>query len=841
MAGQKSLATSHVAPVVAALSLGVALAAFIVAALYVYPCNGRQSQASAVWADETRQVITAINTLLVSSINAEAAQRGFLLTGDVSLLGLYNDAVASVRHEFSALQLLTVSNPGQQTRLKMLGGQVEGELAYLASSIEHLRDGDRNAAVETVRSGNGKVFMDAIHGTATAMVADAEQMLRVRQFEAMRLQQAANETGLLLATFGVISILIGCGAIITAVGAAGNTRRATATALDRLRLLNDLDLAPIMMRDLDGTIRLWSEGYHRLYGWTAEQAIGQSVHSLLETEYPVSQEEFNNDLLTKREWSGELRRRTRDGSNVTVLAHKRLAESIDGRKLSVMETGSDVTEARRLEADLRGNEARLHLFIENAPVGIAMFDNAMRYIAVSRRFVSDSRLDDQTPATLIGRCYYDLFPVIADHWRDAHRRVLAGETLASGKEPFQLADSHLNWARWQMSPWRNADGSIGGALLFTEDTTDRKAAEAALRDNEARLRLVQRVGGIAYFDRILSEEASTISEEFTRLVGLPPGQTQLTRPEILALVHPDDREWIASTTQLTLAHSGKLAGEFRIIRTDGVLRWIGVQIEIFPGPDGQPYRIIAALRDITEIVRAREVLAARHDDLERSNADLEEFAYTVAHDLKAPLRAIGHLTDWIGEDFKDSATLEAAQNLALLKSRVLRMQDLLAGLLVYSRVGQIDRTTEDVAVADVVSDIVSMQGIVANFAVTYEGEQIILRTQRVALQVVLENLIGNAVKHHDRPSGRIVVSTQRVDGLVEFRVADDGPGVAESCQLRVFGIFQTLRSRDDQESSGIGLAIVKRKVESHGGRIWIESAPPVRGATFVFTWKPITE
>jgi signal transduction histidine kinase len=335
----------------------------------------------------------------------------------------------------------------------------------------------------------------------------------------------------------------------------------------------------------------------------------------------------------------------------------------------------------------------------------------------------------------------------------------------------------------------------------------------------------------------LTEDTALISEAFAGLFNLPPVQTRLTLAEALVLVHPDDRDWITSLTQQTIAHDGKLSGEFRIIWSNGELRRINMQTEVFSGPDGQPYRIIAALRDVTEIVTARELLAAQRDELKRSNADLEEFTYAISHDLKSPLRGIGHLAEWIGEDIKDTTTTAVIDNLRLLQGRVVRMQNLLDGLLEYSRVGRTDCMTEDVSIADLVSDIIAMHAIQPNFPVTYDGGISTLRTERVALQVVLHNLISNAVKHHDRPDGHIVVGSRLVDGLAEFRVSDDGPGIEQRFHQRIFGIFQTLQSRDERESSGIGLAIVKRKIEVHGGKIWIESAPPARGTTFVFTWK----
>ncbi len=227
----------------------------------------------------------------------------------------------------------------------------------------------------------------------------------------------------------------------------------------------------------------------------------------------------------------------------------------------------------------------------------------------------------------------------------------------------------------------------------------------------------------------------------------------------------------------------------------------------------------------------------RQRDLERSNADLEEFAYAASHDLKAPLRAIGHLAQWIGEDLGAAANPDTVENLRMLQGRVARLQLLLDGLLAYSRVGRhTDAPVEDVDIAALVQDITAMLAPPPGFTVACEGEMPVIRTHRAPITVVLTNLIGNGVKHHDRSEGRITVAMRLQDGVAEFRVSDDGPGIAPRFHDRIFVIFQTLASRDDVESSGIGLAIVKKKVQAHGGRIWVESAPPARGSVFVFTW-----
>lgn len=238
--------------------------------------------------------------------------------------------------------------------------------------------------------------------------------------------------------------------------------------------------------------------------------------------------------------------------------------------------------------------------------------------------------------------------------------------------------------------------------------------------------------------------------------------------------------------------------------------------------------------------RLRDSLASltrRTEELERSNAELEQFAYVASHDLKAPLRAIASLSSWIEEDIQESLTEDTRQQMHLLRGRVHRMENLIEGILQYSRAGRTLNPPEKVQVNELLTEIRDSLAPPAGFQIQIAPNMPTIVAERVKLEQVFMNLLSNAMKHHDRPDGRIQISSRRLgNGLHEFAITDDGPGIAPQYHEKVFQIFQTLKARDEVESTGVGLAVVKKIVEEQGGTIHIESKEG-EGATFRFTWQ----
>jgi two-component system sensor kinase FixL len=250
--------------------------------------------------------------------------------------------------------------------------------------------------------------------------------------------------------------------------------------------------------------------------------------------------------------------------------------------------------------------------------------------------------------------------------------------------------------------------------------------------------------------------------------------------------------------------------------------------------DGQIVGRVWSFRDITAQTRLVQELENANRQLARVNKELNDFAYVVSHDLKAPLRGIKTLAGWIASDCGDRLDTEAKEQLSLMLNRVDRMHDLIDGILQYSRIGRITEEKARVDLNELVPQVVDLLVAPEHIEIAIRDELPVVECERTRITQVFQNLIGNAIKYMDKPHGRIAIGCSDDDGWWTFRVEDNGPGIDEKHHGRVFQLFQTLAPQDAYESTGIGLTLVKKIVELNGGRVWIESKLG-EGSTFFFT------
>jgi signal transduction histidine kinase/FixJ family two-component response regulator len=254
------------------------------------------------------------------------------------------------------------------------------------------------------------------------------------------------------------------------------------------------------------------------------------------------------------------------------------------------------------------------------------------------------------------------------------------------------------------------------------------------------------------------------------------------------------------------------------------------------------------LRDQVEASERTNISLARTSNLlQKRNQELDDFSHIASHDLQAPLRGISNLADWLIKDLEGQLPLESQHQLELIQSRVVQMTTLIHGLLQYALVGrdQIDPVT--VNISDLLAEVVDLLAPPADFIVKFTPNLPVLNTQALLLKQVLSNLIGNAIKYHrsannilsGNTSGKVEITVVDQDDLLLFTVVDNGLGIASENHQKIFGIFQTLVSRDDTKGMGIGLAVIKKIVESQGGTVQVKSQLG-EGSTFSFTWPKIS-
>ncbi len=490
-------------------------------------------------------------------------------------------------------------------------------------------------------------------------------------------------------------------------------QQAQETLLKQAQLL-DLANDTIMVLDLNGTITYWNQGAQRLYGFSAIEAVGQSIHILLKTEFSQPLAEIKQVLFEEGYWSGELVQSRRNGTPVVVKSGWTLQRDEMGEPVAFLEINQDITERKQAEVALRKSEELYRTLAKNFPNGaVFLFDQDLRYTIAEGTALATVNLNSET---LTGKTIGETFPpeitqILEPIYRDALRGNRTVTEIFFGECLYRV----------HVLPVTNDDGKVFTGITVMQDITQSKETEQALR----------------------------------------------TRAD--------------------------------------------------------------------ELARLTSVLTQTTANLEKRNTELDQFAYIVSHDLKAPLRGISNLAQWLAEDLEAHLTDETRHQMNLLRGRVHRMEALIDGLLHYSRVGRLRTELQLVDVETLLAQVIDSLAPPPKFTITVMPDMPTLWTERLPLEQVFANLISNAIKHNPRPDGQIVISVQEYAHCYEFAVTDNGPGIAPQFHDKVFVMFQTLEPRDKVENTGVGLAIVKKIIEDQGGIITVESEQH-QGATFRFTW-----
>jgi two-component system, LuxR family, sensor kinase FixL len=405
-----------------------------------------------------------------------------------------------------------------------------------------------------------------------------------------------------------------------------------------------------------------------------------------------------------------------------------------------------------------------------------------------------------------------------------------GETITDHVFRHRRKDGSFFWVDAHSSPVYGKDGHFSEVVSIARNISKQKEIEDSLRRNEQRAKAlldalpdevwriaadgtILDVGG--YYSDVIIRPEDAIGKNMHDLVprlGIPVGL--LDGMKTLMETALRDRQVHLYEYQLNLPGQGLHDFEARMVCS---------------GED----EVTMIVRDITDHKQADKRQRDLTVELQTNNQELQNFAYIVSHDLRAPLRGVNTIASWLFDDYSEALDDDGKRLLGLLQGRVQRMDAMISGVLEYSRLGR-DHSPAQVNLTELLADIMMDIPHDENCTISVDTSLPTVTADPIRIRQVFQNLIDNAIKFMDKPNGEIHVGCQQRESDWLFSINDNGPGIEERHFLKIFQIFQTLTPRDQVESTGIGLAIVKRILELYGGKIWVESTIG-KGSTFYFT------
>jgi PAS domain S-box-containing protein len=365
-----------------------------------------------------------------------------------------------------------------------------------------------------------------------------------------------------------------------------------------------------------------------------------------------------------------------------------------------------------------------------------------------------------------------------------------------------------------------------------------RQAEEALRKSKERLQLAMDAGEHGFWDWNLDTDEVYFSPQYCKMLGYGPTELPMVKETWVDLMHPEDRETVVPKIERHIANAEPYAMEFRLKCKDGSWKWISGHGKSYEkDEDGLPHRAVGIHIDITERKQAEKKIKHYANDLERSNRELEQFAYAVSHDLQAPLRTMRGYAHLLKQSYSDQLSTQADKFIDCISENAGRMKAMIEALLDLSRVETGGKTFTAVDCESVlrhVLDALSLTIEGKHAKVTHDPLPTVMADEAQLAQV-FQNLIANGIKfRREDASPQVHVSAERGDHAWIFSVEDNGIGIDPEQSKRIFQIFQRLHSEEEYPGLGLGLALCQRIVERHGGRIWVEpKAGP--GSTFRFT------
>jgi|GEM_PF-6848534 len=491
----------------------------------------------------------------------------------------------------------------------------------------------------------------------------------------------------------------------------------------------------------------------------------------------------------------------------------------------------DITQQKNTEKALRESERRMRAIFDNAPIGIALIDSLTgHFIEANARYaeIVGISLDNLTSTDWMKITHPD------DVQKDFENMAL----LISGKiKGFQMDKRYINpndsviWVSLSVAGLSSGSSGCSQHLAIIDNITERKKAKKELLSVTEKITNTYNISpGIICTLDYNTQRFEECNPAVTQILGL--SVEEFTTTPVLELIHPDDRQRTSQEIERQLQGKEVVNFQNRYRCKDGSFKWLAWQATR-PDENG---KVNAVATDITLIKQNEEEREMLITELERKNTEIENFTYTVSHDLKAPLVSIQGFSGLLKKDVLAGDVQQINEDLEQIKFAALAMETLLTELLDFSRVGRLDNPHENIQMNELIDEVIDILSgaIPKNINIKVEPQLPMVCADRPRVKTLLQNLIENAVKFMGNQSEPCIeISSYSKNQIMVYTIKDNGIGIKHSYHDKVFGMFEHLNP--EITGTGMGLALAKRIVEMHGGRIWLESDGEGCGTTFFFT------
>jgi len=525
-------------------------------------------------------------------------------------------------------------------------------------------------------------------------------------------------------------------------------------------------------------------------------------------------------------YEDEHRLKTQSGEWKWVLDRGKVVEwDLDGKPLRASGTQQDVHDRKSTEEALRESENRLQAFLDNSTAVIYMKDAQGRYLLVNHQW---ERIFGHAQEEVRGKTSHDIFtPEDAEISWDYDRTVLASGAAIEIEEIAPHEDGPHVYLSTKF-PLCDEDGKPYAVCGMATDITERKRTELEIR--KLSLAVEQSPSLVVITDP--EGRIEYVNPRFTQVTGFDSGEVEGTDVLELGEQAPEEKEEMRGI----ISSGGEWHGEFLNRTKSSGVYWEEATVTPLKDDEGRITHLLKVAEDVTERKRSEERLKKTLADLERSNKELEQFAYVASHDLQEPLRVVTSYMNLLERRYQEQLDADARKFIAYAVDASRRMKNLIEDLLAYSRVetraGAFEPTDFDSVLDEALANLEA--AINESGAVIRREPLPTLLADGSQLAQLFQNLVGNAVKFRGEEAPEIRISAALEDDGWHFSVSDNGIGIEPRHTGRIFEIFKRLHTREEYPGTGIGLAICKKIVERHGGRIWVESSAG-EGATFNFS------